>query len=95
MIVAVVVLAVGTVVERLYGSDVAATLVYGTWWFVGLWALMAVITLLIYAAPLHGSIWKSFQKPVFSQIYIIFAFLSVVITYFGVNLFLGGVHAYN
>lgn len=28
-------------------------------------------------------------------IYSTFAFLSVIITYFGVNLLLGGIHAYN
>jgi ABC-type transport system involved in cytochrome c biogenesis permease subunit len=31
----------------------------------------------------------------FFHIYCILAFLSVLITYFGVNLLLGGVHAYN
>ena len=42
MIVLVAVMAAGTVVERLHGSEVALAQVYGTWWFVGLWALMAV-----------------------------------------------------
>ena len=65
---------------------------YRSWDPKEVWAL---ITLLIYAAPLHGSIWKSFQKPRIFHYYCIFAFLSVVITYFGVNLILGGVHAYN
>ena len=54
----------------------------------------ALITLLIYAAPLHERLWKSFQKPLFFHIYGILAFFSVLITYFGVNLLLGGVHAY-
>ena len=53
-----------------------------------------MITLLVYSAPLHSSLWKSFSKPMFFHVYGIVAFLSVVITYFGVNLILGGVHAY-
>jgi cytochrome c-type biogenesis protein CcsB len=65
---------------------------FWTWDPKEVWAL---ITLLIYAAPLHEKLWKSFQKPMFFHIYGILAFLSVVITYFGVNLILGGIHAYN
>ena len=65
---------------------------YWSWDPKEVWAL---ITLLIYAAPLHGKLWKTFDKPLFFHIYSIFAFLSVIITYFGVNLILGGVHAYN
>ena len=37
----IVVLAAGTVVESLHGSDFALAHVYGAWWFVGLWALLA------------------------------------------------------
>ena len=65
---------------------------YWSWYPKEVWAL---ITLLIYSAPLHEKLWKSFQKPMFFHIYGILAFLSVLITYFGVNLLLGGVHAYN
>ena len=40
-IVLIVVLAAGTVIEKLHGSEYALAHVYGTWWFVGLWALIA------------------------------------------------------
>ena len=65
---------------------------YWSWDPKEVWAL---ITLLIYAAPLHEKLWKSFQKPLFFHIYGILAFMSVLFTYFGVNLLLGGVHAYS
>ena len=57
--------------------------------------MWALITLLVYAMPLHDGIWKAFRKPMFFHLYSVVAFLSVLVTYFGVNLFLGGIHAYS
>lgn len=72
-----------------------ANVSWGNYWSWDPKEVWALITLLIYAAPLHGKLWKPFQKPMFFHIYSILAFLSVVITYFGVNHILGGIHAYN
>lgn len=72
-----------------------ANVSWGNYWSWDPKEVWALITLLIYAAPLHEKLWKSFQKPLFFHIYGILAFLSVLITYFGVNMLLGGVHAYN
>ena len=47
IIILIAVLAAGTVVEKLYGSDFALAHVYGTWWFVGLWALVAVLMVIM------------------------------------------------
>ena len=71
-----------------------ANISWGNYWSWDPKEVWALITLLIYAAPLHGFIWKSFRKPMFFHIYCILAFLSVVITYFGVNFLLGGMHSY-
>ena len=49
---------------------------------------------LVYSFALHGSSLKIFRNPTFFHIYAILAFLSVLVTYFGVNLILGGMHAY-
>ena len=38
----IVVMAAGTVIEKLYDSKFAICHVYGTWWFIALWALAAV-----------------------------------------------------
>jgi ABC-type transport system involved in cytochrome c biogenesis permease subunit len=71
----------------------------------------ALITLLIYALPLHAVSFPSFnfaekavtandaQKPArhsgkFFNIYLLLAFLSVLMTYFGVNYLLSGMHSY-
>lgn len=87
---AVALLAIGIFVGAVW-----ANISWGNYWSWDPKEVWALITLLIYMAPLHGSIWKKFQKPLFYHIYCILAILSVLITYFGVNLVLGGVHAYN
>ena len=43
VIIIIAVLAAGTIVEKLHGPEFALAHVYGTWWFVGLWALVAVL----------------------------------------------------
>ena len=87
---AVALLAIGIFIGAIW-----ANVSWGNYWSWDPKEVWALITLLIYAAPLHEKLWKSFQKPMFFHIYGILAFLSVAFTYFGVNLLLGGVHAYN
>ncbi len=86
---AVALLAIGIFIGAVW-----ANVSWGNYWSWDPKEVWALITLLIYAAPLHEKLWKSFHKPLFFHIYGILAFLSVLITYFGVNLLLGGVHAY-
>ena len=87
--------AVALLAAGIFIGAIWANVSWGNYWSWDPKEVWALITLLIYAAPLHGKIWKTFDKPLFFHIYGILAFLSVVITYFGVNLLLGGVHAYN
>lgn len=87
---AVALLAIGIFIGAVW-----ANVSWGNYWSWDPKEVWALITLLIYAAPLHEKLWKAFQKPLFFHIYCILAFMSVIITYFGVNLLLGGVHAYN
>ena len=86
--------AVALLAMGIFIGAVWANVSWGNYWSWDPKEVWALITLLIYAAPLHGKLWKSFDKPLFFHIYSILAFLSVVITYFGVNLIIGGVHAY-
>ena len=55
----------------------------------------ALITLLVYSFALHQGNISLLRKPRVFHAFCIIAFLAVLVTYFGVNLFLGGVHAYN
>ena len=86
--------AVALLAAGIFIGAIWANISWGNYWSWDPKEVWALITLLIYAAPLHNGIWKSFQKPLFFHIYGILAFLSVVITYFGVNLLLGGMHSY-
>ena len=87
--------AVALLAAGIFIGAIWANVSWGNYWSWDPKEVWALITLLIYAAPLHEKLWKTFQKPMFFHIYGILAFLSVLFTYFGVNLLLGGVHAYN
>lgn len=54
----------------------------------------ALITLMVYAVPLHRESLPMFRKPMVYHLYLLLAFLSILMTYFGVNYFLGGMHSY-
>ena len=71
-----------------------ANVSWGRYWGWDPKEVWALITMLIYALPLHADSLPWFRKPRFFHIYTIAAFLSVLITYFGVNFFLGGMHSY-
>jgi len=86
---AVALLAAGIIIGAVW-ADIA----WGNYWSWDPKEVWALITLLVYAVPLHKTVWKSFQRPMFFHIYSILAFLSVLITYFGVNFLLGGMHSY-
>ena len=71
-----------------------ANISWGSYWGWDPKETWALVTLLIYAFTLHGRSLKCFRNPNFFHMYTILAFLSVLITYFGVNLLLGGMHSY-
>lgn len=54
----------------------------------------ALITFIIYALPLHTSTFPILSRPRVTHIYLLLAFLSVLMTYFGVNYLLSGLHSY-
>ncbi len=71
-----------------------ANVSWGRYWGWDPKEVWALITMLIYALPLHAASLPWFKRPKFFHIYLILAFLAVLITYFGVNFFLGGMHSY-
>lgn len=71
-----------------------ANISWGNYWSWDPKETWALITLLIYAAMLHSSTLSRFNRPRFFHAYSIAAIIAVLITYFGVNLILGGMHAY-
>ena len=87
--------AVALLAAGIFIGAVWANISWGNYWSWDPKEVWALITLLIYAMPLFHNVMPSFRKPMFFHVYSILAFLSVIITYFGVNLILGGIHAYN
>lgn len=71
-----------------------ANVSWGTYWSWDPKESWALITLLVYAVPLHSTSVSRFRQPVFYHVYMVCAFFTVVITYFGVNYLLGGMHSY-
>ena len=71
-----------------------ANVSWGNYWSWDPKESWALITLMVYAIPLHKASIVVFNKPRFYHIYMISAFLAVLITYFGVNFVLGGMHSY-
>ena len=87
--------AVALLAAGIFIGAVWANISWGNYWSWDPKEVWALITLLVYAMPLFHNVMTSFHKPMFFHVYSIIAFLSVIITYFGVNLILGGIHAYN
>ncbi len=72
-----------------------ANISWGSYWAWDPKETWALVTLLVYSMTLYGGrVLKVFRKPQFFHIFTIAAFLCVLITYFGVNLLLGGMHSY-
>jgi cytochrome c-type biogenesis protein CcsB len=71
-----------------------ANVSWGRYWGWDPKEVWALITLLVYSATLHSGSIKAMRRPMFFHIYCIVAFLTVLITYFGVNFILGGMHSY-
>ena len=84
---AVFLLALGIIIGAVW-----ANISWGCYWSWDPKEVWALITLILYALPLHPSVLRGRRT---LCIYCTLAFISVVITYFGVNLILGGLHAYN
>lgn len=70
-----------------------ANVSWGRYWSWDSKETWALITMLIYSVPLHADI-KWLRKAQHMHIYMLLAFLSVLMTYFGVNYFLSGMHSY-
>ena len=71
-----------------------ANVSWGNYWSWDPKESWALITLMVYAIPLHTTSLRIFRNPRVYHIYMVGAFLTVVITYFGVNYLLGGMHSY-
>lgn len=84
---AVALLAVGIVVGSIWAKQA-----WGAYWSWDPKETCALITLIVYAIPLFRRFIPF--TPRWYNLYILFSFLSVLMTYFGANYFLPGMHSY-
>ncbi len=71
-----------------------ANVSWGRYWAWDPKEVWALITFMIYGAAFHTGSIDKFRDKRFFHIYMIAAFAAVIITYFGVNYLLGGMHSY-
>ncbi len=71
-----------------------ANVSWGAYWSWDPKETWALITLMVYAVAFHRQSLPFLGKDINFHIYLIFAFLTVLMTYFGVNFFMAGMHSY-
>ena len=86
--------AVALLTIGIFIGAVWANVSWGTYWSWDPKEVWALITLLVYLIPLHSAFFTEENRPMRFHLYAIFAFLSVLMTYLGVNFLLGGMHSY-
>ena len=86
---AVFLLAFGTFLGAVW-----ANISWGNYWAWDPKETWALVTLLVYSFALHGDALPALCRPRVFHIFCILAILAVLITYFGVNYLLGGMHSY-
>ncbi len=71
-----------------------ANVSWGEYWGWDPKEVWALITFMVYAVAVHTTTIPAMRRPVFYHVFMVLAFLTILMTYFGVNYFLGGMHSY-
>lgn len=71
-----------------------ANVSWGRYWGWDPKEVWALVTMIVYSFPMHQVSLRWFSSPRHLHIYYVTAFLSVLITYFGANFILSGLHSY-
>ncbi|MCI5757820.1 MAG: cytochrome c biogenesis protein CcsA, partial [Bacteroidales bacterium] len=86
--------AVACLAAGIFIGAVWANVSWGTYWSWDPKETWALITMMVYAVPLHRSPLTDNNHPKRYHAYVLLAFLTVIITYFGVNYLMPGMHSY-
>lgn len=86
--------AIGLLSVGIFLGAVWANVSWGRYWGWDPKEVWALITLIIYVVPLHAQSLPRFRNPRTFHIYLTLAFATVLMTYFGVNYVLTGLHSY-
>ena len=71
-----------------------ANVSWGTYWSWDPKETWALITFMVYAVAVHERSLPWLRHPIGYHTFVTLAFLTILMTYFGVNYFLGGMHSY-
>lgn len=86
--------AIATLAFGIFIGAIWANVSWGNYWSWDPKEVWALITLMVYAVPVHASSLPVFRRPNVYHLYMTLAFMTIMMTYFGVNYFLGGMHSY-
>lgn len=87
-------LAVFLLAAGIFLGAVWANVSWGSYWSWDPKESWALLTLLVYSIPLHSESLPWFRSTRHYRLYSIFSLLCLLMTYFGVNYLLGGMHSY-
>ncbi len=87
-------LAVSLLAVGIFLGAVWANVSWGAYWSWDPKESWALITLLVYSLPLHSELLPWFRSERNYRLYSLFSFACLLMTYFGVNYFMGGMHSY-
>ncbi len=79
----------------IFTGAIWANISWGRYWGWDPKETWALITLLVYSFGLHQSSLKTMRRPIAFHVFTLLAFACVLMTYFGVNYLLGGLHSYS
>lgn len=68
---------------------------WGRYWGWDPKEVWALITFLVYSLAFHDHIFTFLRKPIYLHLFLLLAFSMVVMTYWGINTYFGGLHSYS
>lgn len=86
--------AIATLAAGIFVGAIWANVSWGQYWGWDPKEVWALITMMIYAIAVHTDSLPALRRPLPYHIFMTAAFLTVLMTYFGVNYVLGGMHSY-
>ncbi len=78
----------------IFVGAVWANVSWGAYWNWDAKEVWGLITLMVYAVAAHDASLPFLRRPLGYHAFMALAFLTIVMTYFGVNYYLGGMHSY-
>lgn len=86
--------ALATLTTGIFVGAMWANVSWGTYWNWDPKEVWALITLMVYAIAAHTDTLPRLKNPIAYHVFMVLAFITIVITFLGVSYYLGGIHSY-